>query len=258
MPTCYNRHYTNQITSMEQSPQSSSIATPIAIIFGFGLIALAVYFSGIGRSTTSVAPTPEKDATTVSEIRPVDSTDFIKGNPNAPIRIVEYSDYDCPYCKDFHTTMTQIMNEYGVTGKVGWIYRQLPLEQLHPNSPHISEAALCVGEIGGNDAFWKFSDRIFKERAVNELTNITRIPEYAEAAGVDKAIFMTCLDSGRQKNKVADSVQDGLKAGIVGTPHSFVLVGNQTAAINGAQPYEVVKQIIENLLGQLEAASPQN
>lgn len=243
---------------MEQSPQSSSIATPIAIIFGFGLIALAVYFSGIGRSTTSVAPTPENDDTAVSEIRPVDSTDFIKGNPNAPIRIVEYSDYDCPYCKDFHNTMTQIMNEYGVTGKVGWVYRQLPLEQLHPNSPRISEAALCVGEIGGNDAFWKFSDRVFKEREADELTNMTRLSEYAEAAGIDKTAFMSCLDSGREKEKVAASVKDGMAAGIVGTPHSFVLVGNQTAAINGAQPYEIVKQIIENLLGQLQAASPQN
>lgn len=243
---------------MERSPQSSSIATPIAIIFGFGLIALAVYFSGIGRSTTPADPvTIEKDPT-VAEIRPVDSTDFIKGNPNAPIRIVEYSDYDCPYCKDFHNTMTQIMNEYGVTGKVGWVYRQLPLESLHPNSPRISEAALCVGEIGGNDAFWKFSDRVFKEREVNELTNMTRIPEYAEAAGIDKTAFMNCLDSGREKEKVAASIKDGMAAGIIGTPHSFVLVGNQTAAINGAQPYEVVKQIIENLLGQLQAASPQN
>ncbi len=243
---------------MEQSPQSSSIATPIAIIFGFGLIALAVYFSGIGRSTTTIAPATTEENNTVSEIRPVDDTDFIKGNPNAPIRIVEYSDYDCPYCKDFHNIMTQIMNEYGVTGKVSWVYRQLPLEQLHPNSPRISEAALCVGEIGGNDAFWKFSDRIFKEREVDELTNMTRLSEYAEAAGIDRTAFMSCLDSGRQKDKVADSVKDGLDAGIIGTPHSFVLVGNQTAAINGAQPYEIVKQIIENLLGQLQAASPQN
>ncbi len=241
---------------MEQSPQSSSIATPLAIIFGFGLIALAVYFSGIGRNTISATPTEEGPAE--SEIRPVDSTDFTRGNPNAPILIVEYSDYDCPYCKDFQTTMTQIMNEYGVTGKVGWVYRQLPLEELHPNSPRISEAALCVGEIGGNDAFWKFSDKVFNERKTDESTNITRLPEYAETAGVERTAFMTCLDSGRQKEKVAASIKDGLAAGIIGTPHSFVLVGNQKAAINGAQPYEVVKQIIENLLGQLEAASPQN
>lgn len=241
---------------MEPSTQpSSSIAIPIAIVFGFGLIALAIYFSGIGQGNTeqkvAVKNTDDSEIVT-GEMRPVDNTDYIRGNPNAPILIVEYSDYDCPFCKNFHQTMSQIMNEYGGTGKVAWVYRQFPIAQLHPNAPHISEAALCVGEIGGNDAFWRFSDMIFQERGTNELTNISELSEYAKTAGVSVSEYESCVKSGRHKTTVEESLRDGVTAGTQGTPHSFVIVGNQKEIINGAQPYPVVKQIIENLIKQLE------
>jgi protein-disulfide isomerase len=141
-----------------------------------------------------------------------------------------------------------------VTGQVAWVYRQFPIPQLHPNAPRISEAALCVGDIAGNDAFWTFSDLVFEERNTNEPTNITRLEEFAETAGVDNAAFMSCLESGRMKAVVTEDFNGGAAAGIQGTPQSFVLIGNQQAPIEGAQPYEVVKQIVENLLGQLEGA----
>jgi protein-disulfide isomerase len=148
--------------------------------------------------------------------------------------------------------MNTVMDEFAVGGKVAWVYRQFPLVQLHPNAPRISEAALCVGEIGGNDAFWKFSDSIFNERGVNEPTTMTRLPEFAQAAGVNTAEFNSCLESGRNKAKVDASVQEGIAAGAQGTPYSVIMVGDQQAVINGAQPYPVVKQIIENLINQLE------
>lgn len=239
--------------------QRPSPAIPIAIVAGFALIALAIYFSGGKQS----APQPvagsgtkapsEQPLAAKGKIRPVDSTDFIKGNPNAPILIVEYSDYDCPFCKNFHETMTRIMEEYGVLGKVAWVYRQFPLVQLHPNSPRISQAGLCVGELGGSDAFWKFSDLVFLQRGTNEQTNISKLPDYAEQAGVKRADLTSCLESGRMEEKVNASLADGFAAGIQGTPQSFVIVGDQMAEINGAQPYAVVKQTIDNLLGQLES-----
>ena len=248
------------------SPQSSSLTIPIAIIVGFALIAGAVYFSG-SRSGVSSATAPSPDARAAAadrqnaadrtgEIRPITEDDYIRGNPNAPIMIVEYSDYDCPFCKTFHTTMKQIMDEYGVTGEVGWVYRQYPIQQLHPNAPRISEAALCVGELGGNEAFWKFSDLVFENRGERAPTNVTRLPEYAVSAGVSEAEYQDCLESGRQRERVEMSIEDGFTAGIDGTPNSFILIGNQQASIEGAQPYSVVKQIIEDLLGQLEGRRP--
>jgi protein-disulfide isomerase len=148
--------------------------------------------------------------------------------------------------------MNTILKEYGVGGKVAWSYRQFPLVQLHPNAPRLAEAAYCAGDIGGNDGFWKFSDLIFSEREVNAQTNMTKLAEFATKSGIDKTAFNTCLDSGKFKDKVSKSVEEGIAAGAQGTPYSIVMVGGQKAVINGAQPYSVVKQIIDNLISQLD------
>jgi protein-disulfide isomerase len=245
-----------RIFVMNPNQSNPSVAIPIAIVVGFGLIAAAIFFSGRG-STPAVAPVANNAPTAVTkqDLRPVDKTDYIKGNPNAPIMIVEYSDYDCPFCKEFHETMQRIMTEYGVGGKVAWVYRQFPIAQLHPNAPQISQAAYCVGDLGGNDAFWKFSDTVFGKREVNEKTNMVKLPEYAASSGVDKTAFNACLASGKFKTKVQDSLAEGAKAGAQGTPYSIVLVGGQQAVINGAQPYEVVKQIVDNLITQLDGGT---
>lgn len=243
--------------NFQQPTASSSPAIPLAIVAGFALIAAAIFFSG-NQTTPTPAAAPTDTAPTVAantSIRPVDDTDYIRGNPNAPIMLVEYSDYDCPFCKQFHDTMKMIMEDYAVGGQVAWVYRQFPIAQLHPNAPRISEAAFCVGELGGDDAFWTFSDLVFDERELNEATNMTRLPEFAEAAGVDQAAFTECLNSGRQQDAVTDSYNDAIAAGAQGTPHTIVLVGDQQAVINGAQPYSVIKEIIDNLISQIEGGT---
>ncbi len=99
----------------------------------------------------------------LEKMSPVTSADHIQGDINAPVKVVEYSDLECPFCKRFHTTMQQVMKEYG-KDKVAWVFRQFPLSQLHSKSPKEAEATECVAELGGNDAFWKFVDLI------NEVT----------------------------------------------------------------------------------------
>lgn len=239
---------------MEPSTEQSSPAIPIAIISGFAMIALAIFFTNGKDDQANLEPieqNTETEITTTGEPRPIDETDYIRGNPNAPILMVEYSDYDCPFCKQYHETMIRIMDEYGITGKVAWVYRQFPLGKLHPNSPKISEAALCVGEIGGKDAFWKFSDKIFSERNLEDSTNVTKLPEYAEAAGITKSAYVSCMDEGRMEPKVISSIEDGFNSGARGTPYTVIIVGDQQAVINGAQPFEVVRGIVENLVEQL-------
>jgi protein-disulfide isomerase len=231
----------------------STLGVPVAIVLGFALVAAAIYFSGIGAPVA--APVQKEAEKAKIVVAPVTKDDYIRGNPNAPIKIVEYSDFDCPFCKNFHETMTKIMEDYGVSGKVAWVYRQYPIPQLHPNAPRLSEAALCVGELGGNDAFWKFADEVFGSREVNEKTNMTLVPSFAEKAGVKRADFNTCLDSGRHTKDVQDSLAAGVAAGTQGTPHSIILVGNQQAVIDGAQPYQVVKQMLDNLISQLDGSS---
>ncbi len=242
---------------MEPTPQrTSSPAIPIAIVIGFAMIALAIFFSGNnGDTKPATLPATTSDTTaavTTGTPRPVDETDYIRGNPNAPIIMIEYSDYDCPFCKQFHETMVQIMEEYGVEGRVAWVYRQFPLPQLHPNAPLISEAALCVGDIGGQTAFWEFTDLIFEQRELTEPTNMVRLPEYAERVGIDVEAYNSCLNSDRMKSVVDASMKEAFDIGARGTPYTILIAGNQQAVINGAQSYPTVRSIIGNLIDQLD------
>ena len=242
-------------TNITAQKRTNPFIIPAAILIGFALIAAAIFFNG-NTHTLNISNTPEKQnaqqTPETTDIRPVDENDHILGNPNAPIMIVEYSDFDCPFCKGFHTTMQQIMDEYGTGGKVAWVYRQFPLEQLHPNAPAIALASECVADIGGNEAFWKFADTVFAQRQANELTNMTKISDYAVQAGVGKDAFDDCLKGGQLIAAVNEDFKDGVNAGVRGTPYSVVTVGGQQGVINGAQPYEAVKQIIETLLSQIE------
>lgn len=228
---------------------ASNLAIPATIIIGFGLIAASIYLSG-GRDNGQMANQPgtEDVSGDAESINPVTAEDHIRGNPNAPLVIVEYSDFDCPYCKSFHVTMQKIIEEYGPSGKVSWVYRHFPLTSLHPSAPYIAEASECVAELGGNDAFWKFTDMVFGERGANDLTNLSLLPSYAEAAGVSVTAYEECVDSGRNREKVEEDAANAQMIGARGTPHSIIIVGDQKLPINGAESYDRVKMLIDGLV----------
>jgi protein-disulfide isomerase len=239
---------------MEPSTQQSSPAIPIAIIAGFLFIAIAIFFTNGNAEPQPLVTqnSAETNEPTPGTIKQVDGSDYIKGNPNAPIMLVEYSDYDCLFCKQFHLTLNQIMDEYGVNGQVARVYRQFPLPQLHPNSPKISEAALCVGDIAGEDAFWEFTDLIFEGRDIDAPTNVTELPEYAEQVGVERAAYISCLEGNRMEAKVVESMEEGFNAGVRGTPTTFIIAGDQQAVLTGAESYDAIKAIVSRLVAQLE------
>lgn len=244
---------------MPETPRSvaiiRSLGIPVAILIGFGLIAAAIFMTGNpAAAPTDVAgdSTTETESGDITKIDPVTEDDHIRGNPNAPIVFVEYSDYDCPFCKSFHETMKRIMEEYGESGQVAWVYRHFPIQQLHPSAPKIAEASECVAELGGNQAFWTFSDLVFEERGTNEPTDLSRLSEFAATAGVDTAEFDACFESGKMQSRVEADFADANEIGGRGTPHTVVLVGDQQGIVNGAQPYAVVNDIVQNLLSQIE------
>ena len=113
-------------------------------------------------------------------------------------------------------------------------------------------ASECVAELGGNEAFWSFSDSVFGERGTNEPTNTSRLTEFAENAGVDGASFDACVESGSTQAKVDEDFADGVNAGARGTPYSLVLVAGQQFPINGAQQYEYVSSLIDTIISRIE------
>lgn len=239
---------------MQPQTNTPSPLVPITIIIGFFVVALAIFFSSNHTKSTVTTPSNQLPATNNSSFRLVDETDNIRGNPNATIMLVEYSDYECPFCKQYHSIMRQVIDEYGATGRIAWVYRQFPVPQLHPNAPKISEAALCVSELGGNEAFWKFSDTVFDSRGLQDVVTITKLPEFAEVAGVNRSDFTRCLESGRKREAVENSMREAYEAGVRVTPYTVVMVGNEVDVVEGAISYEILKGIVEDLLAQLDGA----
>lgn len=228
-----------------------SIAIPVAIVIAAGLIAGAIYFTSTTDTTPQAPVVPTENGEIV--VPPINDNDHVRGNPNAEIVIVEYSDFDCPFCKDFHETMSKIMDEYGSGGNIAWVFRHFPITSRHPNAVHIAEASECVAELGGHPAFWKFSDLIFGSKTFEEFTDISKLSEYAAQSGVlDVGAFDTCLASGKYKAMVTASIEEATKAGAGGTPYPVIMTGNQIAPLRGALPYADMKVIVDSLIAQLQ------
>lgn len=183
-------------------------------------------------------------------VKPVDGEDHILGNPGAPVKLVEFSDFECPFCKRFHRTMKRLMDEYGKDGKVAWVYRHFPLDSLHSKARKEAQAAECANELGGNEAFWAYSDRLFEVAPSNDRLDLALLPRIAQKIGLDRAKFEACLEGdlrgGKYAAHIEADVQDAIASGGTGTPFSLVIAPNgKTFPINGAQPLAALKSIID-------------
>ncbi|MEY4602438.1 MAG: hypothetical protein RL292_379 [Candidatus Parcubacteria bacterium] len=234
-----------------QSTQQSALqkfSVPLAIVVAGALIAGALYFSGSSKTPANTAALPA--AVTAEGMRPVDANDHILGNPNAELVIVEYSDTECPFCKQFHNTMKQVMNSYGKDGDVAWVYRHFPIDQLHSKARKQAEATECANDLGGNDKFWAFTNTLYERTPSNNGFDDKQLPVIAKDIGLDVDAFNACLSSGKFAAKVEADYQDAVKAGGRGTPYSLIITKKDgtKVPINGAQPYESLKGTLDLLL----------
>lgn len=229
---------------MEQSPLNRHLV-PLAIVLAGGFIAAAIYFGGgsTGQTTSKV----ENPSANKIDIATVTEKDHILGTRSADLVVVEYSDTECPFCKIFHPTMQQVVRDY--QGRVSWVYRHFPIAQLHAKALKEAEATECATELGGNQAFWKYLDRLFEVTNSNDSLDPGELPKIATAVGLDTDAFNACLSSGRYAEFVNKSVEEAVKAGARGTPYSVIIAKNgEKVVINGAEPIESVKSKIEALL----------
>lgn len=227
----------------------SSLTIPVAIVIAGVLIAGAVIMSNRGRSPAAAGIAGQKNAAIENPgFKPISADDHLLGSPKAAVTILEFSDTECPFCKDFHTTMHRIINEYGKTGKVAWAYRHFPLDAIHSRARKEAEATECAAELGGNDAFWKYIDRLFEITPSNNGLDPALLPQIAANIGLDRSAFEACLKSGKHAAKVETQYQDAVRSGGQGTPHSFIITGESVLPLSGAQPYTSVKSAIDAVL----------
>jgi len=204
------------------------------------------WFSGSARAPLAAptAPTdPSAGDSGVGVVTPVNDQDHLRGDKNAKVTILEYSDFQCPFCSRFHPTLLQVMNDY--KGKVNWVYRHFPLSSIHPDAQKAAEASECASEQG---KFWEMADKMFEKQALG--VDVAKLAGYAQEVGVkDIKKFNDCLSSGKYAALVAADLASGEAAGVTGTPGSIVLGPNgQQELIPGALPYESVKQVLDSML----------
>lgn len=200
--------------------------------------------SGKGLAAAPAAAAADPAAPVVGDPPALTDKEHVRGNKNAKVTLIEYSDFECPFCARFHPTTKQVLEEYG--DKVKLVYRHYPLD-FHPNAQKAAEASECVAKLGGDDAFWKFADSIFAE---NDKLGGKISPEAITAAiaasGVNATQAKSCLDAGEFTEKVKADMAGGATAGVQGTPGTFILAEDGTSEfINGAQPYESVKASLD-------------
>jgi protein-disulfide isomerase len=174
--------------------------------------------------------------------------DHVKGRPQAKLTLIEFSDFQCPFCERFYReALPQIEQEYIRTGKVRMVYRDFPLDNIHKDAQKAAEASQCAGEQG---QYWQMHDMLFNNHKALDPENLKK---YARGLGLSAERFDTCLDSGKYAEEVRKDFLDGQAAGVQGTPTFFVGYTDkgktiQAIPIRGARPYMAFKQTFDELL----------
>ena len=197
--------------------------------------------SGSGDGT-SIAPTPS-----VNPVISVDD-DPIRGNKDASITMIEFSDYQCPFCKRvFNETMPEIKEKYIDTGKVKHVFRDYPIPTSHPNALTAAIAAQCAND---EQKYWEYHDILFAKQAEWEAltgnNTISKFKEYADNLGINMDNFNSCLDSKQYEEEVNKDLQEGATYGITGTPTFYV--GNREKGfteLSGSQPFASFENVFK-------------
>ncbi|MCX6712671.1 MAG: thioredoxin domain-containing protein [Candidatus Vogelbacteria bacterium] len=236
--------------------QGSSISVSKALIYGAIIIALVIGGSYVyqkrfieknlpglvKKAIQDMTPNPANAA-------PVTASDHLLGNAKAPVKLIVYTDLECPYCKVFHNSVLGLKDNYIKDGKIAVIYRNFPLDQLHSKARPEAIASECAAKLGGNDKYWAFVDKIFAATPSNNGLDLNNLPIFATELGLDKTAFANCLKDKTIADKVVAQETDGQKAGAQGTPYPIVMLNDVVkGALPGALPTDQLKKMVDDLL----------
>lgn len=211
---------------------------PASILIAAAMVSVSLIYN-VGQKSGGGAEsglTNEPQPIGLAGLREPDSKDHWRGPQDAKIVLVEYSDTECPFCKLFHKTLAQAANEY--PKDFAWVYRHYPIAQLHSKAAKEAEATECAAELGGNDGFWKYMDRLMEVTPANNGLDLAELPKIAAFIGLDEAKFKDCLASGKYADKVMREIAEAEKVGAQGTPYSVLMFGDQKYELGGYVPFD--------------------
>jgi protein-disulfide isomerase len=228
----------------------AGLLTGLGIMFVIGFFVLLGFFinSKMDKNKTSEGDNnnaivnENTNDTSGAPLQPFNaSTDWYKGNKNAKITLIEFSDLECPYCSRFNDTVNQLVKEYG--DKIRTAFRHFPLTSLHPEALKKAVAVECVGEQGGNTKAIAFIDKLFADKPT-----VAQLPTTVTGLGLDAKKFTECLDANKYLSTVQNEASQAQGAGAQGTPYSILISGDTQTPVSGAVPYETLKAQIDSLL----------
>ncbi len=230
---------------------------PVVSIGLMGLIVGFALASGLNRNVPAPSPAPAPAPTAPSAPTPTAPTGTapatgigpVLGDKNATVTIVEFTDFQCPFCgRHFTETFGKIKTNYVDTGKVKYELRNFPLSSIHPNAEIGAEAAMCANAQG---KFWEMHEKLFTNQATwsAEATPAATLKTYAAAIGLNAGTFAKCLDGHETQAAIQKDLADGSAAGINGTPGFWIIgPGGKTQQISGAYPYDSFKTAFDSML----------
>ena len=216
------------------------LSPSISIIIAGVIIALAIVFANTRPAAPAVAagqPAPS----TATNVRAPSAQDHIVGSLSAPLVLVEYSDFQCPFCNVVHPTLKRIVTESN--GQIAWVYRHLPLESIHPNARPAALASECIAEQLGQSGFWKFADAIFADQSKMSADYYVQL---AVQLGADKTKFNACIASNKYAGKVDADAQEAQQNGGQGTPYTILYDKKGQTGVSGALPYGTFFSVIKS------------
>jgi len=217
------------------------ITPSVSILIAGVLIAGAILFtSNKPAGVDDVGDGPKAEV----QVRAPYAGDHLRGSSDAPIVLVEYSDFQCPYCNVIHPTLKKIVDESN--GQIAWVYRQLPLTSIHPEAQPAAEASECVAEQLGDAGFWQFADILFANQAKLGSTYYAQV---AQGLGADPTKFAACVASSKFADKIATDAAEAQNNGGTGTPFTVVLntKTGKGMPISGALPYAQIMSVIKSV-----------
>lgn len=234
------------------------------LIVGIATALIVVAFLGgyvvgnLGETKTATQNTPQP-VPTQAPIQPNPQTRIavsiddspVMGSPSAPVTMIEFADFQCPFCSRFFSqTLPEIEKNYIDSGKVRFVYKNMPLQNLHPNARAAALAAECANEQG---KFWEYHNKLFENQTswarLAGTDAAKTFKQYASDLGLDANSFKSCLDSGKYADKVNKDYKDGTNYGVTGTPTFFI--GNDKKGymeLGGAQPFSAFQQVLDSEL----------
>lgn len=203
--------------------KTSPLLLPMSIVAAGLLIGIfaagAILFTNrTGGSAPGTASEPVLQEITYAKVT---EEDHLRGSILAPVKLIDYSDYECPFCKRHHTTLNELIGNYD-DSEFAWVYRHFPIPQLHQKAIPESVAAECVALQAGSEGFWAFTDLVYEVTPANDGLDLSLLPEYAEQAGAtDRAAFQSCIDNEETLALVEADMVDSENAGARGTPYGL-------------------------------------